>query len=757
MSYARYSGIAGSGTGTVTSVGLSEGSSTPIFTITGSPVTGTGTLVETLKTQTANTVFSGPTTGAAAQPTFRALVSADFPFTFGNLTDAGTDGIVVTGGTGAVVGSGTSIAQHVASGSFNGYLSSTDWTTFNNKQAALTFGNLTDVGTDGIVVTGGTGAVIGSGASLAQHVSDSTHNGYLSSTDWSTFNSKQAAGNYITALTGDVTASGPGSVAATLATVNSNVGTFGSSTSIPTFTVNGKGLITAASGNVVIAPAGTLTGTTLNSTVVTSSLTAVGTITTGVWTGTTIALANGGTGQTTKAAAFDALSPLTTGGDLLYGGASGTGTRLANGTSGQVLQSNGTTTAPSWTTNITGNAANVTGTVAIANGGTGQTTKAAGFDALSPLTTGGDILYGGTSGTGTRLANGSSGQVLTSSGGTAAPTWTTAVASPLFNYLANSAFDYWQRLGPAATATASNNTRVYVVDRWYMRNALGTNGVLTQASTTGVTNGSKYGCSTKITTAPTAAQTNGCEFWQILENPMTLQIYNQTVVSQVLVKSLNNVTQIGMQYFFATTETAPTTGNNIGSEQTFTVNSSTFSTCTMTSQAMGTSATTSGVIALRIRITAVSSGNTYDLNNGFICEQAGLWVSSAAPARWERMYNAPSAELAYCKRFYNKTLPVDTGVGSVNANPGLYHRTLDSTGGGGTVFIWSFPDMRTIPTTDVYSPGTGTISKIRNTTASTDLTASISAAGINSATAKNDSAATVNAEYTADIVVSADI
>jgi len=48
--------------------------------------------------------------------------------------------------------------------------------------------------------------------------------------------------------------------ATALATVNSNVGSFGSSTSIPSFTVNGKGLVTAASGNAVIAPAGTLTG-----------------------------------------------------------------------------------------------------------------------------------------------------------------------------------------------------------------------------------------------------------------------------------------------------------------------------------------------------------------------------------------------------------------------------------------------------------------------------------------------------------------
>lgn len=67
-----------------------------------------------------------------------------------------------------------------------------------------------------------------------------------------------------------------------------------------------------------------------------------------------VAISNGGTGAATKVAGFDALSPMTTGGDLIYGGASGTGTRLANGSAGQVLQSNGTTTAPSWVTPTTG-------------------------------------------------------------------------------------------------------------------------------------------------------------------------------------------------------------------------------------------------------------------------------------------------------------------------------------------------------------------------------------------------------------------
>ena len=83
VNYALTSGGAGadpvwaaSGTGTVTSVGLSLPA---IITVSGSPVTNTGTLTGTLATQTANYVWAGPTTGAAATPAFRALVGADLP------------------------------------------------------------------------------------------------------------------------------------------------------------------------------------------------------------------------------------------------------------------------------------------------------------------------------------------------------------------------------------------------------------------------------------------------------------------------------------------------------------------------------------------------------------------------------------------------------------------------------------------------------------------------------------------------------
>jgi hypothetical protein len=75
------------------------------------------------------------------------------------------------------------------------------------------------------------------------------------------------------ALTGDLTTTA-GNLTTTLVTVNSNVGTFGSTTSIPVVTVNGKGLVTAVStasisGNITLTGDATGTGTTGANTTVT--------------------------------------------------------------------------------------------------------------------------------------------------------------------------------------------------------------------------------------------------------------------------------------------------------------------------------------------------------------------------------------------------------------------------------------------------------------------------------------------------------
>lgn len=116
------------------------------------------------------------------------------------------------------------------------------------------------------------------------------------------------------------------------------------------------------------------------------------------------------------------LTNITAQGDMIVGDAGGEASTLAKGADDQVLRMNGND--PHWETLGTmadqnANAVAITGgtvsglntPMAVADGGTGQATKTAAFDALSPLTTQGDILtHDGTNNV--RLARGTAGKYL---------------------------------------------------------------------------------------------------------------------------------------------------------------------------------------------------------------------------------------------------------------------------------------------------------------------------------------------------------
>lgn len=239
---------------------------------------------------------------------------------------SGTDFAITT--TGGV----TTIGIPTASITNRGLLSSADWFTFNAKQNSIISANLTAPGTDGIAVTGGTGSLLSS-ASIAQQVANTSQNGYLSSTDWNTFNNKGA---------GTVT-----SVAVASANGLAGSSSGGATPSLTLSTTitgiakgNGTALSAATSGTDYSA------GTSSLSTGIVKSTTSTGALSIAI--SSDFPTLNQNTSGTATNVTATTNSTLTTLSSLSLPGTQVSG-------------------------NISGNAANVTGIVAIANGGTGAT------------------------------------------------------------------------------------------------------------------------------------------------------------------------------------------------------------------------------------------------------------------------------------------------------------------------------------------------------------------------------------------------
>ena len=127
--------------------------------------------------------------------------------------------------------------------------------------------------------------------------------------------------------------------------------------------INFAGDVNIASGKVLeINNVTVLSSTALGSSVVDSSLTSVGTIATGTWNATEIAVNKGGTGLTSY-----------TIGDIIYASGTTTLSKLAGVATGNALISGGIGAAPSW--GKIGLTTHVSGTLPVANGGTGVTTS----------------------------------------------------------------------------------------------------------------------------------------------------------------------------------------------------------------------------------------------------------------------------------------------------------------------------------------------------------------------------------------------
>jgi hypothetical protein len=409
-----------SGAGTVTSVGLSLPS---IFTVTGSPITNTGTLAATLNTEATNSVWAGPATGSAATPTFRALVGADLPNP--SLTTLGgieAINAVTSNWIRSISTSGVPALSQPAFSDISGTLAPTQCpnpsaTTIGCVESFTAPANqfINAISTSGVPSSAQpTFANISGSITLSQLPSISNNSVLGNNSGGTAIPSALSASNvldFIGSVQGDVLFRGAAGWLVLAPGTSGQVLSTGGPSANPTWTsVTGTGTVTSliSASGIVLSP----TTITTSGSIGLASI-AAGAVLANITGGSATPIAN------TPSSILDLIGSAT--GDILFRGTS-SWLVLAPGTSGQVLTQGAST--PSWSnagtlTNVTiaaGTGIGVSGTCNITTSGTCTITNTGVLTSGTPAASQVAIFSGSTAVTG--ITTGSVGQHLGVTGST---------------------------------------------------------------------------------------------------------------------------------------------------------------------------------------------------------------------------------------------------------------------------------------------------------------------------------------------------